>query len=562
MADHRKRYEKLLGNRLQDKYLLNGILGEGGMGVVFEAENVLIRRKVAVKILNPDLKSDEEVVERFHREAQAAAYIGHKNIVDILDLGFTDDHTPFIVMEYLKGESLLDIRNRKGMLEDRETLEIVFQILSALVAAHAKGVIHRDLKPENVFISYSPSGDAEAKILDFGISKFAHGTGSEITSPGLTKVGTVMGTPYYMSPEQARGDEDIDARTDIYSAGVLLYELLTGHLPYEEENYNMLMARLLTEDPPPPRSYRPDITVDLEKVILKAMSRDRNERYSRMVELLSDLMPFFKGEKESLVERKISVIPPPSEEEELKPEDVPTVKPFPESAQDSGSDTGEQPVFMIDGMPAKPEDVLPVPTKPHARTLTPTGWSDSAARRRKMTWGGIVGGAAVIVALMLMFLGGGEEMTDSATEGPGAGARIEKTAGDTTLSQETSGPVKTQSLMKVEMNPADAVLSVNGETRDESEFRLDNGSGPYTLKALREGYEPFSQTVPVIDRDMVIKIDLKKMAARDSKTGKDSGGPDTASTVRKNASGKGTSSEKPPVKRRKKNRFKRDNPFE
>jgi len=455
--------QEFVGKTLQGKYHLHRLLGEGGMGMVFEAENILIKRIVAVKIMNPALTSRPETVQRFHREAQSAALIGHKNVVDILDLGFTDEGTPFIVMEYLHGENLADIITRKGILDPRESLEILFQILSALVAAHAKGVVHRDLKPENIFVNYDPSGTIEAKILDFGISKFA--SSPDDTGPGLTKVGTVMGTPYYMSPEQARAEKDIDARTDIYAVGVILYQLLSGRLPFEDENYNILMARLLTETPPKPRRYRPEITVDLEKVILKAMAPDRNLRYGRTTDLLEDLMPFFKGEKECFSSVKISIIPPPEKNGEVSDAHLAVT-----IAAADAAPAG-------DAVPARAPSSLP------GVTVTPTVWTEAPRRKRIISWVGTgVGLAALLVIAILMF-----------SRGP---------SGEPKKEAVSAAPVPAEATLLVKGAPAGATIKLNGVPRAGTSFSLPLNSGPHYIEVDAPGFQVFKSTIPAIDKSL------------------------------------------------------------
>ncbi|MCC6746324.1 MAG: phosphate/phosphite/phosphonate ABC transporter substrate-binding protein [Deltaproteobacteria bacterium] len=264
--------ERLVGG----KYRLGRLLGEGGMGAVYEAEHIGLGVTVAVKLLNEIFASDPNSVSRFRREARAAAAIRHPNIVTVTDTGTDEGSVPFIVMELLEGESLSSLLRRERQLAPEVAAAIACQILSGLQAAHEKGVIHRDLKPGNVLIAIRPDGGHQVKVLDFGISKFF--TGGHV--PDVTAIGAVIGTPRFMAPEQARGQLNLDARVDLYAVGVLLYRMLTGRLPYNAATQDDLLAQILDAAPTPPRELRPDISPAQEAVVLKAMASSRDDRYA------------------------------------------------------------------------------------------------------------------------------------------------------------------------------------------------------------------------------------------------------------------------------------------
>jgi len=278
---------KLIGNTLEGKYEIVKIIGEGGMGVVYEAKHLLVGRRYAIKILFPEMATNREIVERFYNEARTAASIGHDHIIEVTDMGMIGA-SPFLVMEYLEGQSLTKFIEGK-ILPVEQAAGIMIQVLDALNAVHAKGVIHRDLKPDNIFLIRKGNRNDYVKILDFGISKLKT-VGSQ--NMALTRTGTIMGTPYYMSPEQAAGKKEQDHRVDIYSAGVILYEMLTSNLPFNADNYNALIAAVLTEEPPKPTSFNPQIPVELENIIMKAISKNPHQRYSNAMEFLSALLPF------------------------------------------------------------------------------------------------------------------------------------------------------------------------------------------------------------------------------------------------------------------------------
>ncbi len=270
------------GKTLDGKYQINRLLGEGGMGAVYLGQHVAIGKEVAVKFLHAELAVREEVVKRFFREAQAAAAIQHRNIIDVMDLGVSEEGEPYLVMEYLQGEGLGDLLERTGPIDLATTCGILEAALVALDAAHEKGIVHRDLKPDNIFLVYHKGEAAGVKLIDFGISKFVDY--SDQTK--LTQDGSMLGTPAYMSPEQARGLADVDHRTDLYSVGVIMYEMLTGDLPYAGTNYNELLANMLTSDPRPAREVNAEVPESALPVLDSALAKDVGERYQTAAEML------------------------------------------------------------------------------------------------------------------------------------------------------------------------------------------------------------------------------------------------------------------------------------
>ena len=278
------------GILLDGKYELVRKIGEGGMGSVYEANHKLIGRKLAVKFLHPQYASSDEVVTRFHREAQAAAQIGHENIIEVTDMGTADDDSPYLVMEFLKGCDVKQLIEAEGVQSPKRTAHIMVQALSALQAAHDVGIIHRDLKPENIYLIEKGGNPDYVKLLDFGISKFRALETDGVK--GLTQTGTVLGTPHYMSPEQARGEQDLTPRSDIYAMGIILYQMLTGELPFDAPNYNALLIKILTEEPDPPNHLNPDIPEDLVQTIQTAMARNAQDRFESCDDFRGHLIPF------------------------------------------------------------------------------------------------------------------------------------------------------------------------------------------------------------------------------------------------------------------------------
>jgi eukaryotic-like serine/threonine-protein kinase len=288
--------DPIVGQHLAGRYEVVRKIGEGGMGAVYEARHLKIDKRVAVKVLLDKYAQKADVVARLEQEARLASAIGHENIVDITDFGETDDGRTFVVMEFLEGESLGALLQRDGPLLPRRAVTIARQVASALGAAHDKGVVHRDVKPENIFITQRGDGDF-VKVVDFGISKAMRASDIEEESPRLTQTGMVLGTPLYLSPEQARGEEHLDHRIDIYALGTILYETLTGEVPFHGANYLSIISQILSQEPKPLSQARPDLGISpaLEQVVTRAMTKDRDERYQTMREFDADLAAVESG---------------------------------------------------------------------------------------------------------------------------------------------------------------------------------------------------------------------------------------------------------------------------
>ena len=255
------------------------------MGTVFEAEHTTIGRLVAVKVLHPIHAGSKEAALRFRREARAAGRISHPNVCEVYDLGTVDDGRPYLVMEKLVGETLARRMATAGRLPLTELVEILVQVLSALVAAHQKGIIHRDVKPENVFLATRVGCPPHAKLLDFGAAKTVRAPLRDLDDDvDLTRRGMVMGTPHYLSAEQARGERDLDARVDVYACGVILYEALTGRRPFAATDHGALLRDILGSTPRPVRELRRTIPTAFEVIVGKAMARNREERYGSAAE--------------------------------------------------------------------------------------------------------------------------------------------------------------------------------------------------------------------------------------------------------------------------------------
>ncbi len=267
-------------------YLITAKLGEGGMGVVYLAEHPVIGRKVAMKAIHPELSRNAEVVSRFVTEAKAVNQIGNEHIVDIHDFGTTGDGEFYFIMEFLQGEALVDRLKRDAPMEPLRALTIAMQVADALGASHQHGIIHRDLKPENIFLINKGHTPDFVKVLDFGLAKLTQG---DDKVSHKTRTGSVMGTPYYMSPEQCEGKPNIDGRSDIYSLGVILFEMVTKCVPFGGEGYGEIIVKHITSPVPSPRSLNPRLPYAVEAIILRAMAKRRDERFQSMEEFAAAL---------------------------------------------------------------------------------------------------------------------------------------------------------------------------------------------------------------------------------------------------------------------------------
>src|SRR5215212_3384562 len=274
--------DSLVGTTLAGKYRIDARLNEGGMGTVYRGCHVLMDKTVAIKVLRPSLAADEKIVARFSREARAASRISHPNALSVTDFGEDDNGTVFLVMEFLSGRTLKQVIRDEGPLPLPRIVEITRQVGDALAAAHAQGVVHRDLKSDNIMLLDMTSAGDYAKVLDFGIAKINEPDGE--FDGGLTAPNLVIGTPQYMSPEQCSQDSDIDARSDIYSLGVILFEMLIGHVPFSGDSATIVMMKHLQEPVPSVLEERPDVPPPVGRVVARAMAKVPDNRYQNVSE--------------------------------------------------------------------------------------------------------------------------------------------------------------------------------------------------------------------------------------------------------------------------------------
>jgi serine/threonine-protein kinase len=280
--------EVVPGQIVGGKWRIVAPIGRGGMGAVYEGQNISIGKKVALKFIDAEFARQPEIASRFQREAEAASLVESAHIVHIFDSGVTDTGIPYIVMELLRGEDLRARIRRMGRLPKEEAAHIVAQTLRGLHRAHEAGIVHRDLKPDNIFLVDRDDDPLFAKIVDFGISKMTRRSG-DVGTGTLTRQGVVLGTPFYMSPEQAQALPNLDLRTDIWSVGAILYECLSGKPPHGGDSYEQIIISICTTDPPDVRSFDSSIPTALANVVHKAMQRDRTRRFQSAKEMLDAL---------------------------------------------------------------------------------------------------------------------------------------------------------------------------------------------------------------------------------------------------------------------------------
>jgi eukaryotic-like serine/threonine-protein kinase len=277
------------GQILGGKYRVDRVLGAGGMGMVVSATHLHLEERVAIKFLLPEALQNPEAVARFGREARAAVKIRGEHVARVIDVGAFDNGAPYMVMEHLDGRDLAALLIERGPLAPSDAVDAVLQACEALAEAHALGIVHRDLKPANLFLTRRPDGTPSVKVLDFGISKVTNAAASDNS---MTKTSAIMGSPLYMSPEQMTASRNVDARTDIWAIGVVLYELLTARAPFRAESLPEICGLILMAAPPALRDYSPGTPDGLQAAVLRCLEKDRTRRFQSVAELAQALAPF------------------------------------------------------------------------------------------------------------------------------------------------------------------------------------------------------------------------------------------------------------------------------
>jgi eukaryotic-like serine/threonine-protein kinase len=380
LEGHRPTEERFVGAVLHGKYRLDNYLSSGGMGAVFRATHVMLGKPVAVKLIKADLVTSADMVRRFQREARAATSLNHPSIVSVYDLGQTDDGTLYIAMELVDGNSLKDEIRQHGRIDPPRIVYLLRQIASALAVAHKHQIIHRDLKPQNVMLARDNNGHEVAKLLDFGIAKTFDDAQTQLTATGFA-----LGTPQYMSPEQTMGKE-VDARSDIYSLGVMMYEMLIGEVPFTDPSTPAILVKHMTEMPAPPSRKRPDIQIPahLEAVALRCLEKDPAKRYQTADEFSAGLEA--GAGMEPTIPMRAAAAPLDAPTVLMTPADadatIPT--PAPVAAAPTGPATVPPPSATAPGVPAQPAATAAAPAAaapvPSAPAAPPPASADSGTR--------------------------------------------------------------------------------------------------------------------------------------------------------------------------------------
>jgi hypothetical protein len=464
--------DQRVGTILDGKYELVRLIGEGGMGAVYEATHKLIGRRMAVKFLHAFYAANPEVITRFQREAQAAAQIGHENIIEVTDMGTASDGAPYLVMEYLEGSDVKGAIEADGRLSTKRTAHILVQALGALQAAHDVGIIHRDLKPENIFLTTKGINPDYVKLLDFGISKFR--TFDNEGVKGLTQTGTVLGTPHYMSPEQARGEQNLTPQSDIYAMGVILYQMLTGQLPFDAANYNALLIKILTEEPPPIEALNPELPPVLVGIVKRAMARDTAARFQTCAELREQLRPFAPS-----ISELGTFVTPTSSRTVIRRALYDTKTPFEMSQSTVGAKRGSRRLIVFAGA------------------------------------GAAVVAAGVVAALAL---GGGGAKAPVAPAAPPIAAPIAKPAPakePPPVESPAIPPAAAMVKIGIEATPAGARISVDGAPLATNPFsgEFAKDDAQHLVEVTASGYQPEKRFVK-FDADQSLTYELKKVEGK------------------------------------------------
>ena len=456
-----KKEDPYLGKTIDGRYLIEAVLGEGGMGVVYRARHKVIDKRVAMKVLKREMARDQEVTQRFLQEARAASAIGNPHIVDISDFGQMPDGATYFVMEFLDGRGLSKAEEevRPAPLPIKRLVAIARQIAEALAAAHAAGIVHRDLKPDNVMLVRRGSEADFVKLLDFGIAKVGGTTGE---TARLTRAGAVFGTPHYMSPEQAAGTT-VDKRTDIYSLGVMLYEMAAAKPPFDAENFMGIMTMHMYKQPAPIRALVPppqDVPPGLEAIIMKCLSKKPELRYESAEALIEDLDRFNGGQIPKAVEEMM--------------------------ARSGG--------FAV------PADYFRHSQMPPAVPGTPP--------ERRKPWGLYAGIAGVVTAIVIVGAVFAKSGATSAKDTP-----VTKDPGTPTTSAVVSAPpppstpaAKVTKPVAVAVDPSDAKVERDGvELKNPVVLQLADGETA-TLKITRAGYVAQTLSVDATEPSRLVKL--------------------------------------------------------
>ena len=476
-----KKADPRIGQTISDKYRIDRKLGEGGMGAVYEAEHTLIGRKVAIKLLRPEVAEEESILTRFQREARAATAIGHDHIVEVMDMGSLDDGSTFMILEYLQGQDLDELLKSERLTVGR-LVHILDQTCDALAAAHAKGIIHRDLKPANIFLVDKPSDRDFVKVLDFGIAKQHAAEGAEAS--GLTQTGVALGTPAYMSPEQAQNVKGIDHRSDIYSLGVILFEALAGRRPFEGESFVQLMVAVVCDPAPSLSLLRPDLPTELTQLVDHLLSKDPEERVQDCLSLREALRPFADLDDDP------DSVPTEATSADSTPTEAATQADRPQARADAAKADAAKAELPPTAVEKALLETMPAP-KAEGRPDQPSIAGvevdrDRPQKKRGLMIALVAAGAVILLGGVLAFAGVFGDEADATEEPP------------TAASQTPDPPEKAQPLVRVqiETEPSHAILFLDDERiANPFDAELPQQQEPRSIKAQLEGFETVTESL-------------------------------------------------------------------
>jgi eukaryotic-like serine/threonine-protein kinase len=491
------------GTMLDDRYRVDELLSVGGMGAVYAGTHVLLQKRVAIKVLRSELPHAHLMVDRFHREAIAASAIGHENIVEVTDMGLLPSGLAYLVMELLEGQSLREVMKAENPMAVDRACRILCEILGGLGAAHQAGIVHRDLKPDNIFIARRKKREV-VKILDFGVSLLKR---PNVPDTRLTSTGVIVGTPRYMSPEQAKGEQNLSGAVDIYAAGVVLYEMLTGQLPYFGENYNVIVHEIMGGKWKPLETRRPDVPREVCAVVRRAMALAPGDRYATAEDMVAALEPFAAPATAapSTASRSVPMAPAAAR--------IPVALAATEVATVAGrtkkpaiSDPTPDPVWAARTVPPRPDTADPF-VRPRRRVAGPLFVAVFVL-------------AAVAGAFFLWWRGRDKEPTASAgrvDQPAGAPAKPADAAPTAGAVLADAAPIKPDEVtIDFMVVPAASTVYINGEAIEGKQKTLPRSDIPVQVKIEADGY--LDRTIDLVpDRDKGIPIELVPKGGRPEK---------------------------------------------